>query len=76
MLAFRIRDYASLIFGSSAFAFASLIVFLINYNSWGPPQGDRPITILSFIYAAFALPYSAWFVSTRPKSAENHPSIH
>ncbi|QDV43431.1 hypothetical protein Enr13x_32880 [Stieleria neptunia] len=76
MLAFRNRDHASMIFGGSAIAFASLIVFLINYNSWGPPQGDRPITILSFIYAAFALPYSAWFVSTRSKAAVNHSSFH
>lgn len=70
IIAFRKRDPAAMIFGGSAIAFASLIVFLINYNSWGPPQGNRPITILSFTYAAFALPISAWLVLS-PRSTGN-----
>ncbi|PHQ36631.1 hypothetical protein CEE69_04525 [Rhodopirellula bahusiensis] len=69
ILALRNRDHAAMVFGGSAIAFASLIVFLINYNSWGPPQGNRPITILSFTYAAFALPVSAWLAFAGPKSA-------
>lgn len=72
VVAFRKRDHAAMIFGGSAIAFASLIVFLINYNSWGPPQGNRPITLLAFTYAAFALPISAWLSVVRAKSAGNH----
>ena len=71
IVAFRKRDHAAMIFGGSAMAFASLIVFLINYNSWGPPQGDRPITLLSFTYAAFALPISAWLAVVRTRSVGN-----
>jgi hypothetical protein len=60
--AFRHRDHVAALFGGSAIAFALLIVFLINYNAWGPPQGNQPITILSFMYAAWALPMSVWLV--------------
>ncbi len=60
VVAQRHHDRPAMLFGWSAFMFALLIVFLINYNSWSPAQGDRPITILSFAYAAFALPTSVW----------------
>ena len=73
ILALRSRDPASAVFGVSALFFSSLIVFLINYNSWGPPQGDRPITILSYVYAALALPSAIWLVLARSKSSGNHP---
>jgi hypothetical protein len=56
----RHHDRLAMLFGGSAFLFALLIVFLINYNSWSPAQGDQPITILSFAYAAFALPTAVW----------------
>lgn len=69
--AFRQRDYIATLFGSSAIAFASLIVFLINYNSWGPPEGNQPITILSCAYAACALPMSAWLVIAKRRTAAN-----
>ncbi|MCO8122217.1 hypothetical protein NHH03_10745 [Stieleria sp. TO1_6] len=72
VIAFRKRDYVAVLFGGSAIVFASLIVFLINYNSWGPPQGDYPITLLSYTYAAFALPISYWLAFVRPRSAGNH----
>ncbi|MFO1003238.1 MAG: hypothetical protein U0936_23130 [Planctomycetaceae bacterium] len=69
--AVRQRDYTATLIGGSAIAFASLIVFLINYNSWGPPEGDQPITILSFAYAVCMLPMSAWFVFAKRKTAAN-----
>lgn len=72
IVAVRKRDYAAMIFGGSAIAFASLIVFLINYNSWGPPQGNRPITLLSFTYAAFALPISGWLAFARSNTVGNY----
>ena len=65
ILAFRGRDHFAMVFGGSAIAFALLIVFLINYNSWSPSQGNQPITIMSFTYAACALPVSAWLVLAR-----------
>lgn len=65
VVAQRNGDRAAMLFGSSAFMFALLIVFLINYNSWLPAQGDRPITILSFAYAAFAVPIAVW-LAIRP----------
>ncbi|MEL6109108.1 MAG: hypothetical protein AAFU85_24135 [Planctomycetota bacterium] len=74
ILAYRNRDRAALLFGLSAVAFASLIVFLINYNSWGPRQGNLPISILSYIYAVVALPISAWLVSARSRSRGDDPS--
>ena len=69
--AFRQRDYIATLFGGSAIAFALLIVFLINYNSWGPPEGNLPITILSWTYAACALPMSAWLVLAKRRTAAN-----
>ena len=65
VIARRHHDRAAVLFGVSAFLFASLIVFLINYHGWSPAQGDRPITILSLIYAAFALPTAIWLVFPR-----------
>jgi len=70
IVGFRNSDYMATAFGGSAIAFALLIVFLINYNSWGPVQGDRPITLLAFGYAAFALPISARLVLARSASSE------
>lgn len=67
--AYRHRDYVATLFGGSAIAFVLLIVFLVNYNAWSPSEGDRPITLLSFAYAACALPMSAWLVSPKRKSA-------
>ncbi len=71
IVAFRNRDRHAMAFGGSGIAFSSLIVFLINYNSWAPAQGDRPITLLSFTYAVFALPISGWLVFARFESAGN-----
>jgi hypothetical protein len=68
ILAFRNRDHIAAFFGCSAIVFTLLIVFLINYNSWGPPQGDLPITIMSFTYAVLALPVSLHLVFARSKS--------
>ncbi len=75
VLAFRNRDRAAMVFGVSAIAFALLVVFLINYNSWGPPQGNRPITLLAFTYAAFALPISFWLAFARSKLAGSHRTV-
>jgi hypothetical protein len=72
ILALRNRDRAAVAFGGSAIFFASLIVFLINFNSWTPTQGNGPITILLFVYAAFALPTSAWLAFAMTKSAGNY----
>ena len=66
VVAQRHHDRPAMLFGGSAFMFALLIVFLINYNSWLPAQGDRPITILSFAYAALALPAAVW-LSMHPR---------
>ncbi len=63
VLAFRQRDPLGALFGLSAVAFAGLIVFLINYNRWGPPQGDRPITILAWSYSIVALPFACYLFS-------------
>ena len=62
----KFRDRSAMLFGGSAIAFATLIVFLINYYSWGPPQGDKPITIMSLVYASVALPFSAWIAFAKP----------
>ena len=59
VVAYRQRDWAAVGLGASAVGFALVIVFLINYNGWGPAQGDRPITLLAFGYALVALPV-AW----------------
>ena len=59
------RDAAGLALGGSAIAFCCLIVFLINFNQWGPPQGDRPISILGYCYAAFAFPFGAVAILSR-----------
>ncbi len=72
IIASRKRDHAAMLFGGSAIAFSALIVFLINYNSWSPNQGNLPITLLSFAYAAFALPVSSWLALTRSRAAGNH----
>jgi hypothetical protein len=66
ILAFRNGDHRAALFGCSAIVFTLLIVFLINYNSWGPPHGDLPITIMCLTYAAFALPVSRHLVFARP----------
>ncbi|MCA9139153.1 MAG: hypothetical protein KDB00_20410 [Planctomycetales bacterium] len=65
LVAWRSGDSFAFAYGLSAVAFSTLIVFLINYNQWGPPQGNRPITILAFIYAAIALPATAWLYNRR-----------
>ena len=64
-VAYRSKDFFAIAYGLSAVAFSFLIVFLINYNQWGPPQGNRPITILAFCYAAIALPIAGWLLIGR-----------
>ncbi|WP_153559322.1 hypothetical protein [Roseimaritima sediminicola] len=44
------------------YAAPAVVVFLINYNGWGPPEGNRPITLMAFTYAALLLPTAAWLV--------------
>lgn len=67
VVAFRNQQPYAMAYGLSAAAFALLIVFLINYNHWGPPQGDRPITILAYCYASVALPVTWWLLTKRMK---------
>lgn len=62
IVARRREDPIAAKYGGSAMTFALFIVFLINYNSWGPVEGDLPITVMSYVYAAVALPLSAWLV--------------
>ncbi len=61
----RRRDVAALVFGASPIALSLLVVFLINFNGWGPPQGDQPITLLAWIYSALALPVALWLILAR-----------
>lgn len=54
--AFRLGDWVGTVFGGSAVALSLWIVFLINFNGWGPAQGDRPITLMIWLYALIAIP--------------------
>ncbi len=69
-VAYRGKDYLAMTHGLSAIAFSCLIVFLINFNQWGPPQGNRPITILAFCYAVIALPLAGWLALRRSREKE------
>lgn len=68
VVALRSEDRPATMFGGSAIAFSFMIVFLINYNSWGPAQGDRPITALCLLYSAVVLPSAGWLVLARGSS--------
>lgn len=41
---------------ASAIFLCVLVVFLINFNNWGPPEGDGPITLLAWTWSAVAVP--------------------
>lgn len=69
--AYRERNSLAFVYGCSAVAFTALIVFLINFYGWLPAQGDRPITMLAFGYAAFALAINCrLFLSRTPRDGK------
>lgn len=63
VLSIRQRNIPAFVFGLSAIVLTGSVVFLINYNGWGPPEGDGPITLIVWLYSLFAVP-AAWFLFT------------
>ena len=64
-IGFRTHNHPAAWYGISAVAFALLIVFLINFNEWGPAEAERPVTILSVGYGLVACPVTWWLVYGR-----------
>ena len=68
IVAFRSGDILFSVIGVSAMLLCALVVFLINFFGWGPPQGDAPITMISWIYSAVVVPVIVWRIVVRPSS--------
>lgn len=63
MVALKGGQGSAAAFGMSAIVLSAVIVFLINYNGWSPLQGDGPITMMIWIYAAIAIPIGCRLVT-------------
>lgn len=60
VLALRLRQILTAVIGALSVLVCVLVVFLINYNGWGPVEGDAPITVIIWVYAFIVVPLSVW----------------
>lgn len=72
VLGFRTHNHPAAWYGVSAVAFALLIVFLINFNRWGPAMAERPVIIMSAVYGLAACPVTLWLVCGRTTNQKSY----